>query len=157
MRRMALAVLAAAIAAPLATLSPARAAAGASVPFATIASSSFSNWPQGAADVFIGSQKQWERVWGLHASLGATPPTVNFERFDVLALFMGAQTTGGFAQTVTSVTSNGNQVDVFVNDVSPGPGCAVIEVLTNPALFLRIPKLGLPVGFHHTPIAPPCP
>jgi len=158
MRKLTLVFVAAAIAAPLAALAPARPAVAA-IPFTTIEKGFFSGWPNGAAEVVIQRQRVWLAVWNDHVSnqFPKPPaPAVDFATETVYAVFMGTQFPSGHEIEITSIESNGSQIDVFLTETSPSPNCITIPVFNQPYHLVRLPKTALPVVFHHVPVVNPC-
>jgi len=157
MKKLALFALAFGIAAPLATLTPAGAASTVPVPFTVLAASSQSGYPIAPSDKVIVRKRMYDIVWSQHGGTPANQPPVDFATDMVVASFMGFQPTSGYSFSVSSVTTDGAKVDVFLDDISPGPNCAVLFVITSPAIFVKIPKLGLPVFVHHNGVVTNCP
>ena len=160
MPKLHLILTAAAVAAPLAAIAPARPlGASAPVPFTTIEKGFFSGWPQGAIDLVIRRPLAWQRTWQVHTSNQFPPPpapAVDFDTETVIAVFMGTQFPSGHEIEIVSIQSDGTQVDVFVTNTVPGPDCITIPVFNHPYHFVRIPKTTLPVVFHHVPAVNTC-
>ena len=129
-------------------------AAPAPVPFTVLAQGSFSGFSMQPDDVVVLRKSQFERLWAQHA--GTTPPAVDFAQESVIAVFMGNMPTGGFSVSVAHVETDGTQISVFVDNMSPGPKCNVIQVNTNPFVIVKVPKISLPVIFMHNPVNLAC-
>jgi len=56
-----------------------------------------------------------------------------------IAVFAGAQRTGGYTVRVESVERNGDRLVVRARFVSPSPGALTIQVITSPAQLISIP------------------
>src|SRR5215510_9631615 len=77
----------------------------ATVPFATLAKGLASGVDQ-PTQIVIRSQNDWAALWSRHIRTQIAPPpppSVDFSRDMVLALFMGQRPTGGYAIEVTRI------------------------------------------------------
>jgi hypothetical protein len=79
------------------------------------------------------------------AFFGTQPPSnVNFQAHWVLHYSMGIENTGGYDANITAVerigSGAGARLAIYLEEVSPGPGCFVTQALTNPQVTVRIPK-----------------
>jgi len=157
MKSLALIALALGICAPLASLKPATAAASTPVPFTVIAESAFSGYADAPVDTLIVRKRMYDAVWANHGGTAANQPPVDFSSEMVVASFMGFVSTSGYGFSVQSVSTDGTKVDVVLNNHFPGKNCNVLFVITSPAIFVKIPKLGLPVVITHNPVAQNCP
>jgi protease stability complex PrcB-like protein len=123
--------------------------------FKVLAQGSYGFGSLAPSDAVITSQPQWVAYW--QQAMGSSqPPYVNFREEIVLGLLMGYQSTSGYWQAVTDVTSDGNQVGVSVEDHFPGLTCMVLQVITNPYLLVKISRTNLPVFFHHNAVVTKC-
>lgn len=68
-----------------------------------------------------------------------SPPEVDFSRNMVIALFMGAQRTGGNRISVAGVNRDGDTLTVQVRERSPGAGCMTTQALTQPFEIIETP------------------
>lgn len=64
--------------------------------------------------------------------------------------------TSGYSVVVSNVTTDGASIHVSIENVAPGPRCFVLQVSTNPFVFVKIPKSALPVSFQHDPMLLAC-
>lgn len=155
MRKLAITLVAALVAAPFAFMTNAG-ASSTPVPFTVIEQGIHSGWPGGKADVVVRRASTWSRIYALHN--GTPAPFVDFTQYDVYCMFMGTSPTSGYWVDATNVSAGASSVTVDVQDISPGPTCNVLFVLTNPYQFIRVPKqAGVPVNFVHTPVVTVCP
>lgn len=147
------------VAVPLVSSKPAAAQGPTALPFTVLDQGAYSGVSWNAAELLITRASLWSRVWAIHGAIyiPAPPaPAVDFAQNDVVAVFMGMKSSGGFSTAVTSVTTDGARIDVFVDDMVPGPGCPVTDAITHPFVFVKIPKLNLPVVFHHNVVVGGC-
>ncbi len=85
----------------------------------------------------------------VYANLDQMPriPDVDFSKNDVVAVFMGAKSTGGYSIKVDKVIKRTDAVTVAVNEISPGPKCAVTQMITQPYEIIKVPKLNQKVKY----------
>lgn len=74
-------------------------------------------------------------------------PTVDFNREMVLLAAMGTEPSGGYELLIESATRDTTGIDVQLRRVSPGAGCPVSAVLTQPLDLVRVPFSDQPVRF----------
>ena len=74
-------------------------------------------------------------------------PEVDFEKHGVLLLTMGQQRTGGYAIKLAGreLVMEGPVAVVRINWQEPRPGMMVTQALTNPCVFIKVPR-----GSYHT-------
>lgn len=65
-------------------------------------------------------------------------PTVDFSKNQVVALFLGTKTSGGYSISVDRVEENDTQIIIYKKIESPKPGENVTMALTNPFIILEI-------------------
>jgi hypothetical protein len=78
----------------------------------------------------------------VYANLDQMPqiPEVDFTKNDVVAVFMGAKTTGGYSINVDKVIKRKDALTVAVNETSPAANCVVTQAITQPFQVIKIPK-----------------
>ena len=69
----------------------------------------------------------WSRL-----GVGGERPAVNFTRDAVIAVAGGQRNTGGYSIAVDRVSRSGGAVAVEVVETTPGQGCMMTQVLTQP-------------------------
>lgn len=74
-------------------------------------------------------------------------PLIDFETKSIVAIHLGEKPSGGHQVQVTSVEDFGPKIVVRYEAVSPGNGCNVVTVITNPYCFVSISKTTKPVEF----------
>lgn len=73
------------------------------------------------------------------------PPEVDFKKEMVLAVFMGEQSTGGYAVEIKDVVEEKGKLVVTVLERSPGPDSIVTQAFTNPFFVAAVKRSTLPV------------
>lgn len=127
-------------------------AAPVSVPFQMIADTRYSGWPGGPLDAVAIRKAGFDRVWQFYSAGNWVAPVIDFQQYDVIAVFQGTFPSGGYDISVVDVVQNGSTLDVYVQNKVPAGSLFVTHVFTSPAQMVRVPKLGLPVVFHHTTV-----
>lgn len=94
----------------------------------------------------IRSAAQWQSI---EEALGPRRPAapIDFGHSMVILAAMGERSTGGHAITIEGVYRGGGRLWVVVREVTPGPDCMTIQVLTSPASAVSVPRMDEPVSF----------
>jgi hypothetical protein len=106
----------------------------------------------------IRDAKDWASTWAsLHAGLPAPPlPHVDFKTNAVVFVALGPRNTGGFDVDVERVDRRTpNDLVVHVVETSPGEGCMSTQVITSPAVAVRVPRAAH-VQFVRRQVRTPC-
>ncbi len=67
------------------------------------------------------------------------PP--DFEKYTVIALFMGEQKKGGYAITVDKIMKENGVVKVYVKNLVPSDTCFVTQQITRPFQIVKVEKI----------------
>lgn len=104
---------------------------------------------QKAAREVVVNQEAWEKLWKSHRGNvkggDPAPPKVDWSREMVLATFMGARPTGGFAVRITGAAEEKGKLVVSVAERKPGPNDLVTQAFTSPFCIVSVPKSEKPV------------
>src|SRR5437868_4424902 len=86
--------------------------------------------------------EQFTKLWREHmgGALGVPQPSVDFKKHDVIAVFAGTKSTGGYGVTIDSVKISGRTATISATVHKPGPGVIVTEALTFPFAIKAAPK-----------------
>jgi hypothetical protein len=114
-------------------------------------------WTQAGGIELVEDAAQWSALWALHDS-SASPPSVDFARDVVVAVFAGMRSTSGHSITVRRVELSVARLDVGTKEMAPGRNCNVLFVATQPYHFVRVPRVEwLQLGaWTRVAYAPPC-
>lgn len=93
----------------------------------------------------------WKKAWPERPV-----PDVDFGTHTVLVVAMGEKSSGGYSIRVAEVTAEADGVAARVVATTPGPGCAVPTVMTQPVDFVSIEARGLAVRFDEEHEVTPC-
>jgi hypothetical protein len=106
-------------------------------------------------ETVIRSQTDWQSLWGRHTSTGTAPsppPTVDFDKELVAAVFLGEKPSGGYGVEISSAEVADNSLTIFVKETSPKPGAIVTLAINQPFHIVRIETHGIEsVSFRRTP------
>lgn len=92
----------------------------------------------------ITSSEQLEQLWKLIRT-NAPPPTVDFTKNDILAVFAGEVPTEGYAIAVSRVEDSTTRM-VFIELAKPGISCVLAKSPTRPYQIVAVPKTSLPLA-----------
>jgi hypothetical protein len=99
------------------------------------------------AKLVIYSEKDWEDVWREVHKKEINPqpaPKIDFEKYMILAVFMGDCPLGGYHITITNIYDTGKEILAEVKEVRPTHG---LTWVTAPYHMIMIKKSHLPVRF----------
>lgn len=93
----------------------------------------------------IKSREEFDQLWQMiYAGDGPNIPYIDFAESEVLAVFDGTHTTGGYAIEVASVEDNGSR-RIIIKHISPGETCMTTGSITSPFALVMLPKTTLPI------------
>lgn len=67
---------------------------------------------------------------------------INFSLNDVIAIYLGEKSSGGYSVSVESIESTESSLTFFIRERSPGKNCPVTSALTYPVTIIEIEKIG---------------
>jgi hypothetical protein len=80
----------------------------------------------------------------MYGGAGPSFPTgVNFEKEEVLAVFDGTHSSGGYAIAIESIVDDGLTRKVSLIHREPGEDCMTTSAITSPFLLVAVPKTQL--------------
>jgi hypothetical protein len=98
--------------------------------------------------VVIRDAKAFEKLWKEHTTGTSLPmPPVDFKKYDVVAVFAGSKTTGGYQVILGEIKRSGKTATVHATLLKPGPGMMVTQAFTYPFAMRAVPKLPPTVKF----------
>ena len=106
----------------------------------------------------IHSVEELQALWTLvYGNTRSSLPTVDFSKNEVLAIFDGTHSSGGYGVSVQTVHEvQGNRV-VAIERTVPGVSCSVTENITSPFVMIQLPKSSLPISREETERTVECP
>lgn len=94
----------------------------------------------------IVNEEEFIELWRLiYGTQGSTRPPVNFTMNEVIAVFDGTHSSGGYRVSVTDVVDAGGVRTVHILREEPGEGCITTEAITSPFQIVRVSKTTLPI------------
>lgn len=119
------------------------------IDFTTIARGADSGY-QSASQMVIDNSERWIELWQQHTSNTEPPPPVpqvDFSRYNVVAVFAGEKSTGGYSVEILTVETSSSQTTdlpslaIAVRYRQPSAGDFVTEAFTYPYHTIEIPKI----------------
>lgn len=99
----------------------------------------------------VSDDKQWATLWAkVHSNQSPVPnmQAVNFNKEQVLAVFMGQKNSGGYGIEIKRVIDTGKKIVVVVEEITPPEGAIVTMALTQPFHIVKIENPdGKPIVF----------
>jgi hypothetical protein len=103
-----------------------------------------------SANYAIYDNETWTSIWNQHMQFmidPPLPPSVDFSKYTIIAVFMGEVSTGGYAINVYDVVDTGSSTLIKVEKTQPGPRTIVTQALTQPYHIIQIAKTNKLVFF----------
>lgn len=95
----------------------------------------------------ITSDQEFSELWSLiYGTGGPAIPPVNFSKNEVIAVFDGSHSSGGYRVEVTDVTDADGKRTVYITRHAPSADCVVTEGTTSPFVIISVPKTILPLA-----------
>jgi hypothetical protein len=117
-----------------------------SLPITTIDQGTLSGIDQ-QREMSVRTPAQWEALWRQHAP-ERERPAVDFDRFTVLAVFMGARPTAGWSIRIVSVVAAGEGgVEIVAARSAPQKDHLVAQIVTTPFHIVTVPRFSGPATF----------
>lgn len=119
----------------------------AAVPFSVLTEGEHSGSVTERVNYRIRTEPEFEKLWGmLHEDDGMPMPTVDFDAHDVLAVFDGERSSGGYDISVVSIeeTPEGTLAVTILHE-EPGASCLTTSIITNPFELVVVPKSEAPL------------
>jgi hypothetical protein len=85
------------------------------------------------------TQAEWAALWNKH-NFNREPPTVDFSKEMVVAVFMGSRPNAGYSITIISSLAVKGVLIVRYKETSPAPGTMSAQILTFPYHIVAVPK-----------------
>lgn len=92
------------------------------------------------------TQEEFQTFWTNTFGIDATAPYVDFAEQQVIAVFAGERSTGGYRINVDSVSDQGGVRTVTITLTEPGDTCIVTQATSAPYQFVLAPKTILPLA-----------
>ena len=119
------------------------------IDFTTIAQGADSGY-QSASQTVIDNKERWINLWQQHTSDTEPPtpvPQVDFTSYNVVAVFAGEKSTGGYSVEMLTVETRNFQTKdlpslvIVVEYRQPQPEDFVTEAMTYPYHMIKIPQI----------------
>jgi hypothetical protein len=94
----------------------------------------------------ITSEEQWVQLWDMvYGANGPSLRPVDFSQSEVLAIFDGSHSTGGYRIHAGELVETESMRSIAITHVEPGLGCSAIAGETSPFILVEIPRSALPL------------
>jgi hypothetical protein len=100
-----------------------------------------------ARELVIKNERGWKNLWKNHVKNTVPPPpmpAVNFETYDVIAVFLGSRSTGGYSVQIGDIEETSWEGSpariVHLKTIEPAPGMMNTMALTQPFHIMTAPK-----------------
>lgn len=94
----------------------------------------------------IRTEAQLQELWAMVYGPGAPAlPAVDFSTHEILAVFDGTHTSGGFTVSVTAVEDSALSRTVRIVRTMPTTDCMTASVVTSPFVLVKVPASGLSI------------
>ncbi|MBT8309341.1 MAG: protease complex subunit PrcB family protein, partial [Bacteroidia bacterium] len=71
---------------------------------------------------------------------GLPVPEIDFEKYNVVAIFLGERSSGGYSAEISSISSVKNDLVINVKENRPNPDENQVTAICQPFCFVKIPK-----------------
>lgn len=91
----------------------------------------------------VENKSEWVNLWNLvYSRINPKPqlPKINFNKYRILAVFRGTQSSGGYAINIDSIIEGNNCLKVLVSESNPNSGGYYTMALTQPYHIAKIQK-----------------
>lgn len=132
-------------------------ASGTKVPVAVLSEGDNSGFMTERKNYRVKSRHELDQLWAvMYGSDGPSLSPVDFETSEVLAVFDGTHSSGGFDVEVTSVYDDALSRRVSITRTAPGEDCITSEAITSPFILVVVPKSDLPIAREETTVTSDC-
>jgi hypothetical protein len=107
----------------------------------------------------ITNNDEFTALWAMIYGNNGTPqiPTVDFTKYEVLAIFDGSHSSGGYGITVQSVSEQNGTRTVTIIHRAPGTNCTSPSTATSPFELVQVPATTLPLAHQDDMSTTTCP
>jgi predicted metal-dependent enzyme (double-stranded beta helix superfamily) len=103
------------------------------------------------------TEEEFVELWTMiYSTGGPARPYVDFSRYEVIGVFDGTHSSGGYRVEVTDVAEKDGARVVSIARHEPGDECAVTEAVTSPFQIIRVEKSPLPITKKEDTITDEC-
>jgi len=94
----------------------------------------------------IQTEEEFEELWRMvYGSSGPARPPIDFNKREVLAVFDGTHSTGGYDVDVTDIKDDNGRRFIRIRRTSPGDECVVTHAITSPFEIVSVEKSNLSI------------
>ncbi|HXD49661.1 MAG TPA: protease complex subunit PrcB family protein [Gemmatimonadaceae bacterium] len=112
-----------------------------------------------STSVVVRDSAAWRQLWTELTRPFVPPPPlppIDFAREMVVVAALGARPTAGYDIVIEGAARDSAGLEVAVRRTSPGAGCPVLAVVTQPVDLARVPTLAVETRFRERTVVTPC-
>ena len=112
------------------------------IPFTQLVSGTLSNVAE-SKNYLVESSAQLQQLWKL-IKTATPPPTIDFSKNVVIAVFAGSEPTPGYAVIVSKIEDSAKRL-VTITLTAPDSSCVLPQMVTSPYELIEVPATTLPL------------
>ncbi|HWH53346.1 MAG TPA: protease complex subunit PrcB family protein [Gemmatimonadaceae bacterium] len=112
-----------------------------------------------STSVVVRDSATWRQLWTELTRPFVPPPplpTIDFAREMIVVAALGSRPTAGYDIVIEGAARDSTGLEVAVRRTSPGAGCPVLAVVTQPVDLARVPTLAVVTRFRERTVVTPC-
>jgi protease stability complex PrcB-like protein len=112
-----------------------------------------------STSVVVRDSAAWRHLWAELTRPFVPPPPlppIDFAREMVVVAALGSRPTAGYDIVIEGAARDSAGLEVAVRRTSPGAGCPVLAVVTQPVDLARVPTLAVDTRFRERTVVTPC-
>lgn len=112
-----------------------------------------------STSVVVRDSAAWRQLWTELTRPFVPPPPlppIDFAREMVVVAALGSRPTAGYDIVIEGAARDSAGLEVAVRRISPGAGCPVLAVVTQPVDLARVPTLAVETRFRERTVVTPC-
>ena len=126
-------------------------------PFAVLAEGEQAGKVMRRTNFLIRSEDEFLELWTMvYGTSGPARPYVDFTKYEVIAVFDGTHSSGGYRVEVTDVAEEDDRRIVSITRHEPGDTCDVSDAVTSPFQIVRVEKSPLSIDKKEEKVTDAC-
>ncbi|MES2226110.1 MAG: protease complex subunit PrcB family protein [Patescibacteria group bacterium] len=127
------------------------------IAFATLAAGTNAAGVDQRANYRITNAADLATLWQMvYSNNGPSIPAVDFDTQEVLAVFDGSHSTGGYGVRISDIEDTGSTRQIHITRTAPADGCPAPATLTSPFQIIAVKKSVFPLAHVDEMITTPC-
>ena len=112
-----------------------------------------------STSIVVRDSTTWRHLWTELTRPFVPPPPlppIDFAREMIVVAALGSRPTAGYDIVIEGAARDSAGLEVAVRRTSPGAGCPVLAVVTQPVDLARVPSLAVDTRFRERTVVTPC-